>query len=410
MKNFSTYLKIIKSEWATLLVYLSIFSGIVVAFTVFHGSKNMPGNFEAVRPEFTIINRDGDDAVATGLLNYLSQYGNEISLKDNPEALQDAVFFRESSAIFIVPDGFTASLNALSQNPAGKLKKIESVIFPGAATGYYMERLCDNYIKTLKLYKTANLATDNGQILKMAQADLSHNSRVIVKQFGGNKAPAESLLIYFRYLPYGLLILLIFSIGSLFSRLEEPYVKMRCLVSPETVLATSFEKLSFAFMYSAGIWLLLTLIGFLMNITKLADIDIRIIGLIMLNGFCFMTFGLLSALIISLFITTNEGLNQISNLLGLFMSFAGGIFVPLEFMGQGILKLANFIPAYWHTRALEKIGELSVFNAESLQTILQPMGMQLCFSLTLLLLYIALKRIKMTEESFGSATTRTQLF
>ena len=43
-----------------------------------------------------------------------------------------------------------------------------------------------------------------------------------------------------------------------------------------------------------------------------------------------------------------ETVSMVSNVIALGMSFLSGVFVPIEFLGDGIIKVAHFLPAYWY--------------------------------------------------------------
>ncbi len=43
-----------------------------------------------------------------------------------------------------------------------------------------------------------------------------------------------------------------------------------------------------------------------------------------------------------------ETVSMVSNVIALGMSFLSGVFVPIEFLGDGIIKAADFLPAYWY--------------------------------------------------------------
>ena len=44
---------------------------------------------------------------------------------------------------------------------------------------------------------------------------------------------------------------------------------------------------------------------------------------------------------------------MVANVAGLGMAFLGGVFVPLSMLGDGVIKIAHLIPAYWYIRAAE---------------------------------------------------------
>ena len=49
---------------------------------------------------------------------------------------------------------------------------------------------------------------------------------------------------------------------------------------------------------------------------------------------------------------------MIANLVGLGCSFLCGVFVPLELMGEGVIRVAHFLPPYWYDRAGDSLAEL----------------------------------------------------
>ena len=74
-------------------------------------------------------------------------------------------------------------------------------------------------------------------------------------------------------------------------------------------------------------------------------------------------------------------LNGINNVLSLGLCFLGGVFVPLEMLGNGIVSIAQFLPTYWYSRIngiLRDYGELS---SELWHTIWAGLLIQLAFAL-----------------------------
>ena len=68
----------------------------------------------------------------------------------------------------------------------------------------------------------------------------------------------------------------------------------------------------------------------------------------LLNMVCYMFVAMALAFLASKIVRNEEGFSMIGNIVSLGMAFLSGIFVPMEFLGAGVIKLAHFLPAYWY--------------------------------------------------------------
>ena len=91
-------------------------------------------------------------------------------------------------------------------------------------------------------------------------------------------------------------------------------------------------------------------------------------------------------------------LNGINNVLSLGLCFLGGVFVPLEMLGNGIVSIAQFLPTYWYSRIngiLRDYGELS---SELWHTIWVGLLIQLAFALACFGVTMMLRRGQLQER------------
>ena len=111
----------------------------------------------------------------------------------------------------------------------------------------------------------------------------------------------------------------------------------------------------------------------------------------MLNSFVFLLIAAAIAILIAAFSPSDTGVNVIANVLGLGMSFFCGIFVPQAYLGDGVLMVARFLPAYWYV----KINNMLVGSsgeAFSLARYWQYLGIELLFVLVLFLAAAAVRK------------------
>ncbi len=75
------------------------------------------------------------------------------------------------------------------------------------------------------------------------------------------------------------------------------------------------------------------------------------------------------------------------------MSFLCGIFVPLSLLGDGVLKIGKFLPAYWYVKANDMIY-FSSDTGESftVSKIFEYIGIQMIFVVVLFALVMLIMK------------------
>ena len=115
-------------------------------------------------------------------------------------------------------------------------------------------------------------------------------------------------------------------------------------------------------------------------------------ALYLLNMLSFLTFSLGLVFLLGQIVKKADTLNMMSNVIALGMSFLSGIFVPLEMLGDGIIKAAHFLPAYWYITAADFVD--SYRPGEPLQEFFIKLLIQLMFGVALVSVGLAYSRIK----------------
>jgi len=184
---------------------------------------------------------------------------------------------------------------------------------------------------------------------------------------------------------------------------------MRNLCSPQNPHSVSLQQILCCGLVSAAAWAALNCAGFVMYGSKLGGTDPKIIALIMLNSFVFTLVAAAIASLACSFVRGPNSQNAAANLLSLVLSFLGGVFVPLELMGDGMLAVSRFTPTYWYVTALDRLCGLTSFDSKSMLPAWQAMLLQLAFAAAIFCVALAVnKRQSESEKSFGGASTELE--
>jgi len=402
MKVFEVCMLIIKRRFATFLVYFAVFMALSVVMTVLNTDRSGT-DFSAMKPNFTVINRDVDSPLADGLKSFLRGNGVEIVIRDEKGALQDATFFRSTDYIVFLPQGFRDDFLS------GGTVTLENVKSTHSAHGYYTESLVNQYMNQARVYLAAGVELSEEELVSAVLADLSIEASVEKKQFGVSAPIDLGFLLHNQMLCYILLLLIILCVTNISMVFKRPDLRMRNLCAPLKPRSSSIQQMLCSAILSVLAWILMTAIGFILYGSNLGGVDIRVIALIMLNSLVFTFVALSVAALGSSFVRSPNSQNAAANIIALGLCFLGGVFVPTNMLGEGILNVARFLPTFWNVTALDRIVALTSFEAGALWPVWQAMLIQLAFAVVLFCVTMGIsRRMSRSERYFSSIRTEME--
>lgn len=86
-----------------------------------------------------------------------------------------------------------------------------------------------------------------------------------------------------------------------------------------------------------------------------------------------------------------------ANVVSLGFSFLGGVFVPLELLGDTMKNIARFTPSYWYIQANNAIIGVEKFSDIDMGEFAKDCGVQLLFALAFFCVGLAVLRHKREE-------------
>ena len=116
----------------------------------------------------------------------------------------------------------------------------------------------------------------------------------------------------------------------------------------------------------------------------------------LLNSFLFSMIAVSLSVLIASFNPSELVVNLMAQILGLGMSFLCGIFVPMEWLGAGVIRFARFLPAYWYVKANEIICGKTAFDGGKLGICLM---IEAGFAVAFALISIVVRRAKYNSSA-----------
>lgn len=306
MTVFKTFWKIVKKYKGTILTYTII----LIAF----GGINMSTSdnqtdFTATKPDVLIINNDEEIGITENLIKYIKDNSNIIDVKDNEEAINDALFYRDVNYIIYIPENYREDvLNGL--NPEIDYK----------STGDYQaslaEMMLSRYIQLQNIYANNNYSED--ELIEAINNNLSNKSIIEMTSKLDTKENSR-IALYYNFASYSLMAIVIYIICLVLSSFHEDTVNKRTIISSMNYKKHNRGLLFASITFSIIVWILFTILGRIL----LGDVLFTSRGLVyIINSFVFIISSLTIALLISTLVKDKNAVNGIVNVIALRVSFS----------------------------------------------------------------------------------------
>ncbi|MDO9490629.1 ABC transporter permease [Acetobacterium sp.] len=374
MQVYKAFFKVIQKNRGQILIYLVVFMVLALLLT---NTYNPPQNtdFSKVKVNIAFINDDADSLLVDGLKTYLGENANLVDLPDEPQKLQDALFFREVEYILRVPAGFTEAMLS------GQDVQLEKTTVPDSTSNIYMDLLINKYLNTAQTYTTYMPGLSQADLTQYVDKDLAEQSEVTMISNGSHSANAEKSGYYFNYLSYSMFAILILGVCSVMLVFNNTDLKRRNLCSPIRSANMNLQMILGNLSFAILTWLVLISASFIMY----GSFMFTTTGLLLLlNSFVFTLAALSISYLIGNIVKSRGAMSAVANVFALGTSFISGVFVPQELLGDNVLTIASFTPTYWYIKANNEIAAAVSYNADNLQSIFTSMVLVLAFGVAVL--------------------------
>lgn len=372
MQVYKAYFKIIKKNIGQLSIYLIIFLLFAIIFGKVSTSPK-DTDFESTKVNISIINKDENSKLISGLRDYLKENANIVDVGTSKEDLQDALFFREAEYIITIPKGFTKEI--LKGN---KDINIEKTVIPNSTSEIYMDNLINRYLNTVKMYTSTIDNISQAKLVSNVNKDLSHTTDVNIKTYDNDYSNNASCANYYNFFAYSMFAILILGISLVMISFNNKDLKRRNLASSLSMKNMNIQMVFANITYAVVVWFVMIIASFIMFKNYMFTIN----GLLsLLNSFVFTLAALSISILISNLVTSRNALSAVVNVIALGSCFISGVFVPQQYLGDTVLSIAKFNPTYWYLKANDDIAILVNYSNENMRPIFMSMIIVLGFAL-----------------------------
>lgn len=384
MQVYKLYFKILKKALPSLSIYLGVFIMIMI-FYALNAKESNEKIFRESKVKVAFFNHDEENDLIQGFKEYLSESCTFVDIRDEKEQIQDALFFREVSYILTIPQGFTERFLA------GEDVNLEKIVVPDSTDATYVDISINNYLNALKLYTLHGEELSQADMAMYIKEDLKSEVSVNIHSENKKTNNYQFFIIYYNYIVYAMLSALILGIGTIMVSFTKLDIRRRNRAAPISSTSSTLQQLLGNLTYTITLYIILVILGFILNKGVILD---QVMLLFMLNAFIFSITSLSIAHLLGIIVKSKDASNGISNIIGMGSCFISGVFVPKEFLGDTVLNIAKFTPAYWYTSANERIGNLTNISYHNISEIYRNMLIQVGFAVAILAIALVVNKQK----------------
>lgn len=401
MSTFKTALRVAAAHPLYIVIYTVFVSlmGVFVALSVASGSPDGPADapaqgsaYEPYGAKVAVVDRDGS-ALSRALGDYLGGRYERVDVADDEAELQNAVATGRADCVFFVPAGFSEELLSAARS-GGELPQVQEAYGvstqASALAGMDVQRWVSLAAASVSLDPSANEA----QVIDLAERSADERADVEVHVAQAENWAVDQISVFLKFASYAITSSVVISVGLVLSVLSEPELRRRLEAGPQTPRSRALGALASCLVLTLAVCTVTTLVGLVGLRGAVASLPAWQVALAFGTSYVFGLVPLAIAFLLGSLGAREEALNACGNILGMVMSFMGGAWVPLSFMGATVVAAAHFFPTFWTNAAIDAaLGAAdSGFSAAGASAYLTGIGITALFAVAIAAVGLALAR------------------
>lgn len=370
MTVFKTFLKILNKNKFIIILY--------TLFLIFFGGFNMQTsesniNFVASKPDIMIVNYDEEKGITKDLIKYIEENSNVVDLKNNEDAINDALFYRDVNYVVYIPKNYNKDFMD-GKNPEIEIKST------GDYQSSFAEMLLSRYIKVANIYQKS--INSEEELINKINETLSKKSEVKITSKLDTNILSKATF-YYNFANYSIMACLIYVICLILASFKDIKIQKRTIISSTNYKTLNRKILLSNSLFSIILWMIYVVLSFIL----VGDIMFSIHGIFyLINSFVFTICATTIALFIGNIVSNKNAISGIVNVISLGSSFLCGAFVPMEWLPDGVIKIAHILPSYYYISNNEVLKTLELINLNTIKPILLNIIIVLSFSIMFIIL------------------------
>lgn len=386
MRVFKAYFLILNKYKGTVFIFFAVFMSLSLIMAKVNGGGG-ESSFQQDSLDIAVVDEDQGE-FAGQLREYFGTHNQVTEMKMDQDKIADALYWRKLDYVLVIPEGTDEVISK------GGMPELSCMKVPGYFDSAYFEAALQMYLqKMTALTGNGSSLCEAGQKLTALQ---EKETKVHMASFV-NKRQGDMSTRFFLYVPYLFIAVGVSGIGLVLLRLNRREVRERTECSSMPMKNRVAEITAAVLVYGGGLYLFVLVAATVISGGSILT-DPRL-PWFAVNIFTMLLFGLSLGFFAGMVAKTDDAINGIVNVLSLALCFLGGIFVPRQFFGAGVQKVAKIFPTYWYVVNNESIGAMKTVSHTFVKNILTQSMVSLGYALVIFAVTLVIVSARRTSEA-----------
>ncbi len=382
MQVFSLFFKLLKSNKWIIFMYFAIFLGVALGVSKAQSSGGSSTAEVMTETELTISIIDEDKKTLGDAMKAYFGNGNEIvEMEYDEDVIRDKLYWRDLDYVLIIPEGFEESL----LDDSVEDMELKCMKVPGYFDASFFETDLNLYTsKLVALLKTGYSLEEAQEKLLALRED---ETKVEVANFI-NENQNDQTTLFLNYVPYLFITLAMNGIGLILLSFHSPLLKARMECGATTMKERMIGLIAGILLYGVLMYGVVIVATMILSKGRILT-DVRFPYFLM-NMLAMLLFSLSLGFFAGMVAKNANAINGMVNVFSLGLCFLGGVFVPIEFFGDEVLRVAKFFPTYWYSVTNASIGAMTEMTDKLAGEMFWQIGVVVGYALVMFALTIVI--------------------
>lgn len=376
MQVFKLFLKLLNKYKGNIILYIGIFSGVIFGIIIPNAVKGNQKSYENKKSSYAVFDYDCSEESRI-FSEYLAETNECVEISDDSaETIQDELYARNVDCVIKILPGFGEHLGM--EDSAAYM---EAYTIPGTTTSELFKENVNSFITVTGAYITAGEGAN--EALRKA-ADLTYEKTQVSLASGDEAETDDSLHYFFSYLSWVFVVMFITAIAPVLIIFNKKEVRDRISVSAYRFGRLNIEQMLGVLvsgLICLGIFIILAVIFLNGELFSMRGFYY------MINAVCLMLVAMAITFFVSRFAKSSQSISVMANIISLGMAFLCGVFVPMELLSDGVIKIAHFLPVYWYEKAISEIDRGASMDVSQL---FMFMGIEILFAAAITMISVVI--------------------
>lgn len=345
MRVFKSFFLILNKYKGTVFIFFAVFMSLSLIMAKVNGGGGET-SFQQDSLDIAIVDED-DGTMADQIREYFGTHDQVTKMKMDRDKITDALYWRRLDYVLVIPEGAGKTL------AQGEIPEFSCMKVPGYFDSAYFEAELQMYLQKMAALIKNGVDTDAAQqqLMRLQQKE----TKVCMASFV-NKNQGDMSTRFFLYVPYLFIAVGISGIGLVLLRINGKEVRERTECGAMPMKKRVMGLTAAILVYGLCLYLFVLVAAVVISGGNILT-DARL-PWFAVNIFTMLLFGISLGFFTGMTVKNSDAVNGVVNVTSLVLCFLGGVFVPRQFFGDGVMRVAKLFPTYWYVVNNEMIGAM----------------------------------------------------